>query len=94
MEPRTTNHIMADLLANVIDGEWSGQTNVGCYSDPKYVKCCPNCGALEWVNHVRVAEHKSDCGRMALINEVRAYLRIENDLAESRGQDDFCVYIP
>jgi hypothetical protein len=96
-EPRTTNHIIADLLQLAIDGEWSGQVNTACHCHPEYASCCPECGALEYEHRNFGAkrahgEHEPSCKRMALIEEARAFLRVENDLAEERGEEG--CYVP
>lgn len=96
-EPRTINDIMSDLLQLAIDGEWSGQVNTSCHCHPEYSACCPECGALEY-EHASFGskrahgEHEKDCKRMALIEETRAYLRVENTLAEERGEEG--AYVP
>ena len=88
IEPRTTSDIISDLLQLAIDGEWSGTGS--SYDD--YANCCPECGAL-LRPHVRFGakevpgEHKPDCQRMRLINEARAFLRVENNLAKERGEE-------
>jgi hypothetical protein len=86
-EPRSINDIMADLLQVAIDSQWSDETNVECHCHPRYVHCCSECDILE-----SEGTHKFDCKRVLLINEVRGYLQVENDLAEARGENG--VYIP
>jgi hypothetical protein len=97
MDPRSTNQIMADLLQLALDGEWSGQVNTACHCHAEYASCCPECEALQY-RHSNfgadrtAGEHEAGCKRMALIEETRAFLRVENTLAEERGEDT--VYIP
>ena len=93
VEPRSHLDIVSDLLQLAIDGEWSGQVNTACHCHPEYAACCPECGALEYEHHRHFGEkrahgeHEVNCKRQALINETRAYLRVENNLAEERGEE-------
>jgi hypothetical protein len=95
-EVRTICNILADLLQIAIDGEWSGQTNTHCHCHPEYASSCPDCGTLQYPHNdsrrEHPNEHKSDCKRQALIRESRAFLEVENSLAEARGDDT--VYVP
>jgi len=97
IELRSTNQIMADLLQLALDGEWSGRANTSCHCHPEYVACCPECEETEYDHSqstfdVKQNKHKTDCKRMALIEETRAFLRVENTLAEERGEET--VYFP
>jgi len=97
MDARTSNHMMSDLLQKVIDDQWSGQSRQGCHCHPNYVSACPDCKVTEYDQddyHIRrtLKDHEEDCGRMLLIKEAQAYLRVENELAEKRGEDE--IYIP
>lgn len=87
-EPRTVRDIIADLLRLALEGEWSGRVNTGCHCHPEYTPCCPECGAREHPE----GEHKADCARMTLISEARAFLRVENELSDARGEEG--VYVP
>lgn len=80
--------MMVELLQLAIDDQWSGRTNTACHCHPEYTPSCEQCDAQEYAS----GEHMPDCSRMKLIEEVRAYLRAENDLAEARGDDT--VWIP
>jgi hypothetical protein len=98
VEPRSANQITADLLQAAIDGQWSDETNMACHCHPNYVRCCPKCGALEHPHSSnnsakrKAGEHERGCELAALIEEARAFLRVENTLAEERGEDT--VYVP
>jgi hypothetical protein len=89
---RTVRHILADLLQLAIDGEWSDRTNVACHCHPEYAASCPECDTLKYPrdDHYerKENEHAPGCKRMALINESRAFLRVENKLAEERGEEE------
>lgn len=86
VQPRTILQIIADLLQIAVDTQWSAERN---RFQGDYGSCCPECDVLAYEDddHKRPNEHKPDCKRMALIEEVRAYLRVENKLAEERGED-------
>lgn len=98
IEPRSMNQIMADLLQAAIDGQWSDETNMSCHCHPNYVRCCPKCGALEHPHDNnnpakrKAGEHEKGCELATLIAEARAFLRVENTIAEERGEDT--VYVP
>ena len=81
MEVRTVNNIVADLLQFVIDDEYSGRRNVKCHCHPEYVHCCKQCSCKE------DEKHQEGCSRDSVIDEALAYLRVEDKLAESRGED-------
>lgn len=87
MEVRTTKHIIADLLQRVVDAEWSGDAYVGCHCHSEHKKCCPYCKELE-----NDRAHQQDCGWVKLVSETRAFLSVENKLAEENGEDT--VYVP
>lgn len=81
IEPRSINHIMADLLRLTIEGEWSGRSNTSCHCHPEYQSSCPECDEL-----YEDGKHKPNCKRLLLIRETQAYLRVEWELAEARGE--------
>ena len=97
---RTVSHIVADLLTAAVRGEWAGETNMDCHCHPQYVRCCRECGALEEPHthnnpaKRRAGEHEEGCALSVLFEEARAFLRVENDLAEKREDWDATVYIP
>jgi hypothetical protein len=105
-EVRTVSHIVSDLLQLALDGEWSGRSRQGCHCHPEYVSCCPDCDEVEYSDEEIRREsdgcllgnkrnpHKPDCKRMKLIEESRAFLRVENALAEEREDWDASVHIP
>lgn len=94
-EPRTVNHILSDLLRLVVNDEWSGEVNVVCHCHPQYVECCKECKTTQYKRGTSIEnEHKPDCARYLLIKEARAYLEVENKLADERGDYDSEVNIP
>jgi hypothetical protein len=73
-EPRTLEDLLSDLLLMIEDGQWSGQTRIGCHCHPEYIDSCPDCGApkLEWISaghSYRDGKHMADCARVRLIKE-------------------------
>lgn len=94
---RTPKHLMSDLLQKVIDDQWSDQSNIDCHCHPRYVPSCPECSIPQWTQNdwygpQKANKHEEDCRRLLLIKEVQAYLRVENDLAKKRGDEN--IYIP
>lgn len=81
-EPKSVNDLMSELLQIALDGQWSGEVNMRCHCHPNYVRCCPECGALEDDHDNnnsakrKAGEHEVGCQRMALIEEARAFLRV------------------
>jgi len=89
-EPRTTADIMADLLEFAERHEWSDLIHTG---GDYHEKGCRDCGATE---DVRVkghlcGEHAPDCNRWRLLEEARAFIRVERSTAAPAHTDgDAC----
>jgi len=96
-EPRTIIQIMSDLLARVIDAEWSGSVTYGCRFDQNEVAACPECLIIKYENE-RIKQksepgiHLPDCKLKMLIEETKALLRAENELLEAKGDFDLMVW--
>ncbi len=100
---RHTNHIIADLLRIVVDRQW--QENALYMGAGDYADGCPDCKACKELSvsqerdpkaderRFERNEHREDCPAAALIEEARAYLRVENQLAEDR-KDDAITEVP
>ena len=88
MNVRSNAAIIADLLRVVVDAEWSGRQNVACHCHPEYEDACPSCEALKYERGREDEKHAPDCALAALIEESRAFLRIENELIEGRNDPD------
>ena len=89
-EPRSHLQIVADLLQVAVDSEWTDERNEWTGD---HAPCCPACETLmyERANRNYVGEpnkHAATCPLDALIEETRAYLRVENSLiAETERVD-------
>ena len=98
VEPRSVPQIVSDLLQLVIDSQWSGQSRHGCHCHPSFAPCCPECEVEQYEHDDSRREHpnphKADCTRQRLITETRAYLEVENKLAEEQDVYQEPVYVP
>ena len=76
---RTIVHMLSDLLEIVDNEQWSGQHNTSCNCHPEYVDCCPQCGVTKYNCETRRNnKHATDCTRIKLMEEVRAFIDKEN----------------
>ena len=83
-EPRTTADIMADLLEFAERHEWSDLIHIG---GDYHEKGCRDCGATEGL----CGEHAPDCNRWRLLEEARAFIRVERSTAAPAHTDgDAC----
>ena len=91
---KSANDLVVALLCRVVDDQWSGRCNIGWHGNPVYRPCCPECHALEepvqQSNMPRQLDewHQPDCTRKEIIDQARAYLRAENELAVERGEEE------
>lgn len=88
MNVRSNAEIICDLLRAVVDTEWSGKCNTACHCHPEYEAACPSCDALKYQKGREDEKHEPDCELAALIEESRAFLRIENEMIEKRDDPD------